>query len=259
MSSVSCSVHKLCDKRSAVRKERRGVCSRQVEVYSMQTDPRGVCLIIDCIGTETDVLEKTFTCLHFHVMKRKLLNVRDVASVLMDVSRQQAHSGSCAFICCVISRSRHSSHLLATDRHGPGLNLDTIRHLFTADSCPGLAGKPKLFFIQSYDVSEPQTCAGCAGQDDRELETDGPARSVPTDADIFWSHCCSQERQLNTPEHQSVYLNALTAALHDGHIRRTHLLDVHTALNCEVFQHNSKFPGSCVLNLRHTLRKNVYL
>lgn len=41
--------------------------------------------------------------------------------------------------------------------------------------------------------------------------------------------------------------------------RRTHLLDVHTAVNREVFQHNSKFPGSSVLNLKHTLRKNIYL
>ncbi|XP_057192091.1 CASP8 and FADD-like apoptosis regulator isoform X1 [Triplophysa rosa] len=267
-SSVSCNVtrqvHKLCDKRTAVRKETPGVCSQQIEVYSMQTDPRGVCLIIDCIGTETDVLEKTFTCLHFRVMKHKLLSVRDVLAVLMDVAHQRDLYSSCAFICCMISLSRRSSHLLDTDHHGPGLNLDTIRHLFTADSCPGLAGKPKLFFIQTYDVSEPQRCVGFRGHEDGELETDGPAvfcraRSVPTDADIFWSHCCSQEKQPKTPEHPSVYLNALTSALHGGHIRRTHLLDAHTAVNREVFKHNSKFPGSSVLNLKHTLRKNMYL
>lgn len=189
----------------------------------------GVVVILPLCHTHTDVLEKTFTRLRFHVIKHKLLSVRDVVSVLMAVSRRREHYSSCAFICCIIGRSRRSSHLLDADRHGPGLNLDAIRRLFTADSCPGLAGKPKLFFIQTYDVSEHQrSAAGRGGHEDGELETDGRAGSVPRDADIFWSHCCGPEKHVKTSEHQSVYLNALTCALHDGHIR----YDPHVTERC---------------------------
>ncbi|XP_055072027.2 CASP8 and FADD-like apoptosis regulator isoform X2 [Misgurnus anguillicaudatus] len=250
-------VPKLCDKRTPR-------AYNQIEVYNMQSDPRGLCFIIDCVGTEGDQLEKTFKDLHFHVIKHKLLSVRDLLTTLMDAAHRRDHYRSCAFICCIISRSR-SSDLLATDSHGHGLSLETVRHLFTADSCPGLAGKPKLFFIQSYD--EPQRCVGymgCGDQEVGELETDAPVvccreKSVPADADIFWSHCWTPGQQLEMPNHRSVYLQALRSALDEGQKRGTHLIDVHTTVNREVYEHNSKYPGSYFLNLRHTLRKNVYL
>uniref|UniRef100_A0A8C2CHF6 CASP8 and FADD-like apoptosis regulator n=1 Tax=Cyprinus carpio TaxID=7962 RepID=A0A8C2CHF6_CYPCA len=244
-----------------------GAFLQQEEVYSMQSDPRGLCLIIDCVGTEGDELEQTFKALHFRVITHKLLSVRDVQSTLREVAHQQGHYRASAFVCCVISRSR-SSDLLATDSHGPGLNLDTVRRLFTSDSCPGLAGKPKLFFIQSYDVSEPQRCAGYMGCEDEaggELETDAPVllcckRTVPVDADIFWSHCWTRVKQLEVPNHQSVYLKALRTSLTEGQKRRTHLIDLHMAVNRAVYEHNHKSPeSSYFLNLRHTLRKTVYL
>uniref|UniRef100_A0A8C2JB11 CASP8 and FADD-like apoptosis regulator n=1 Tax=Cyprinus carpio TaxID=7962 RepID=A0A8C2JB11_CYPCA len=273
VSTASCNVRpisKFCDKPTTVKKEL--LCSssyrqQQEEVYSMRSDPRGVCLIIDCVGTEGDQLEQTFQALNFHVITHKLLSVRDVQSTLREVAHQQGHYRASAFVCCVISRSR-SSDLLATDSHGPGLNLDTVRRLFTSDSCPGLAGKPKLFFIQSYDVSEPQRCAGYMGCEDEaggELETDAPVllcckRTIPVDADIFWSHCWTKGEQLEVPNHQSVYLKALRSSLTEGQKRRTHLVDVHMMVNRAVYDHNHKSPqSSYFLNLRHTLRKKVYL
>ncbi|XP_052004924.1 CASP8 and FADD-like apoptosis regulator [Xyrauchen texanus] len=265
-SSVSCNVRQLlkfCDKTTAVKKEALSSCCQQDEEYSMQSDPRGVCLIIDCVGTEGDQLAETFKGLHFHVIIHKLLSVRDVLSTLTEVARQRDHYRACAFVCCIISRS-HSSDLLATDSHGPGLNLDTIRHLFTLNSCPGLAGKPKLFFIQSYDVSVPQECAGCMGCGDQgDLETDGlfcRARTIPADADVFWSHCWTGGKKLEIPNHQSVYLQVLRSSLTEGQKRRTHMVDIHMAVNREVYEHNNKSADSSYyLNLRHTLRKDVYL
>ena len=42
--------------------------------------------------------------------------------------------------------------------------------------------------------------------------------------------------------------------------RRTHLVDVHTEINGMIFDHNRKSPGAIYhINLRHTLRKNLYL
>ncbi|XP_051762657.1 CASP8 and FADD-like apoptosis regulator isoform X2 [Ctenopharyngodon idella] len=265
--SVSCNVsqiHKLCDKQTTLKKKPANFssCCQEEEVYSMQTDPRGVCLIIDCVGTEGDQLEQTFKALHFHVIVHKLLSVRDVLSTLREVARQRGHYRASAFVCCIISRSR-SLDLLATDSHSLGLSLDTVRRLFASDSCPGLAGKPKLFFIQSYEVCAG--CVGCGGQEDGELETDGPVsscrpRTVPADADVFWSHCETKAKQLEMPYHQSVYLRALRSSLTEGQKRRTHLVDMHMAVNRAVYEHNSKSAeSSYLINLRHTLRKNVYL
>ncbi|XP_048048827.1 CASP8 and FADD-like apoptosis regulator isoform X2 [Megalobrama amblycephala] len=265
--SVSCNVspmQKFCDKQTAVKKEPASFSSgcQEEEVYSMQTNPRGVCLIIDCVGTEGDQLEQTFKALHFHVIVHKLLSVRDMLSTLREAARQRGHYRASAFVCCIISRSR-SSDLLATDSHAPGLSLDTVRRLFASDSCPGLAGKPKLFFIQSYEVCEG--CVGCGGQEDGELEADGPVsscrpRTVPADADVFWSQCETKAKQLEMPNHQSVYLRALRSSLTEGQKRRTHLVDMHMAVNRAVYEHNSKSAeSSYLINLRHTLRKNVYL
>ncbi|XDV31204.1 hypothetical protein PO909_033950 [Leuciscus waleckii] len=266
VSPVSCNVtrktNKFCDKQTTVKKELLSSSSCcQEEVYSM-TDPRGVCLIIDCVGTEGDELEQTFTALRFSVTVHRLLSVREVVSTLREVSRQQELHRAGAFICCIISRSR-SSLLLATDPLAPGLSLDSLRTLFSSHSCPGLAGKPKLFFIQSYEVCEE--CGVCVGQDDDELETDGPvsscrSRTVPVDADVFWSHCWTDGHQLETPNHRSVYLQALRASLTEAQKRRTHVVDMHMAVNRAVYEHNGKSAeSSYVMNLRHTLRKNLYL
>ncbi|XP_067300972.1 CASP8 and FADD-like apoptosis regulator isoform X2 [Pseudorasbora parva] len=263
-SSVSCNVsniHKFCD-RQAVKKDLPSSSSWCQEVYSMTAEPRGVCLIIDCIGTEADQLEQTFKALHFHVLTHKLLSVRDMQSTLREASRYQCHFRASAFICCIISRSR-SSDLLATDAHSSGLSLDTIRSFFGPSSCPGLAGKPKLFFIQSYETCAG--CEGCGGPEDGELETDGPLsscrpRTVPSEADVFWSHCWTEGEELEKPNHRSVYLQALRSSLAEGQKRRTHLVDMHMAVNRAVYEHNHKSAeSSYMISLRHTLRKNVYL
>ncbi|KAG1941234.1 CASP8 and FADD-like apoptosis regulator [Pimephales promelas] len=208
--------HKFCDTQTPVKKEAARSSSGsgcQEEVYRM-TDPIGVCLIIDCVGTEGDDLEQAFLALRFSVTLHRLLSERELESTLRAVSRQQELHTAGVFVCCIISRSR-SSLLLATDPLAPGLSLDALRTLFTPRSCPGLAGKPKLFFIQSYEE-----CEACVGPGDGELETDGPvsscrSRAVPEDADVFWSHCWTDGHQLETPGHRSVYLQALRAALTD--------------------------------------------
>lgn len=153
-----------------------------------------------------------------------LLSVSEVLSCLQDISRQTDHCDMDAFVCCVISRS-HSSRLLATDSYGMGLDLNSVRQFFTPNSCPGLTGKPKLFFIQGYDISESSKYTGVLSYEDGELETDSPVwnryvvEDVPGDADVFWSHCWTNEKQLQDISHHSVYLQSLKEALVEGQNR----------------------------------------
>lgn len=223
----------------------------QEDVYRIQSNPRGICLIVDCVGTEggeeswfllnyhiyitwiisrcwrflnylsTAHLEQLFSKLHFRVIHHKLLDNREIHSCLEHISKLSEHSSMDAFICCIISRSR-SSQLLGTDSYSQGLSLNTIRQCFMPDSCRGLTGKPKLFFIQSYETSESSDYTDC---EDGELETDSPfqrrfrGEEVPEDADIFWSHCWTNETQLEDSNHHSVYLQSLHEALVDGQKR----------------------------------------
>ncbi|TTS97988.1 CASP8 and FADD-like apoptosis regulator [Bagarius yarrelli] len=229
----------------------------QEEVYWMRSKPRGVCVIIDCVGTEGAHLEQLFSRLHFRVSHHKLLSAKKVQSCLQEISEQTKHYSMDALICCIISRS-HSSQLLGTDSYRMGLDLNDVRQVFTSDSCPGLTGKPKLFFIQSYETSESVGRVGSG-----ELETDSPVchrcgvENVPEDADVFWSHCWTSERQLEDINHHSVYLESLQKALVDGQMRRVHLVDLHMAVNGAVYTHNHSHPESAYhLSVRHTLRKN---
>lgn len=163
-------------------------------------------------------LREFFTSLSFTVSLHMLLNVESMLATLQQTSRNMEHCGD-AFVCCIISRSR-SNKLLGTDPDGRGLELKYIRHFFNSNSCSWLAGKPKLFFIQTYEISEPRNLAEAC--EEGVLEVDSPAQSiyrvleVAEDADVFWSHCWTSEGQLEKRNHHSVYLQSLREALIDG-------------------------------------------
>ncbi|XP_060944303.1 CASP8 and FADD-like apoptosis regulator isoform X1 [Limanda limanda] len=234
----------------------------QLDRYKFNTTPRGVCVIIDCVGNDGDMLEQTFKALHFNVVLHKYLSVDETYSTLRDISRDRENLKGDAFVCCIISRGM-GTHLLGVDTHSNGLQLNTVRRLFTADACPMMAGKPKLFFIQTYNGPEFQPCDAMHHQDE-DLETDGchgPPRHdiIPTDADVFWSHSCTDERQLEQGHHRSMYLKALTDSLLKVR-KRNKLVDIHTEVNWAIFDHNEKNPAANYhIDLKHTLRKDLYL
>uniref|UniRef100_A0A3B3Z6T5 CASP8 and FADD-like apoptosis regulator n=1 Tax=Periophthalmus magnuspinnatus TaxID=409849 RepID=A0A3B3Z6T5_9GOBI len=228
-----------------------------LEHYKLDTNPKGVCVIIDCVGQDGELLEQTFRALHFSVVLHRWLSVSSCQSALRNLQQDLRLRTASAFVCCIISRGT-PLHLLATDAQHTGLHLETLRRMFTPDNCPALTGKPKLFFIQSYSVPENQAGAGRSFIHGEDLETDGVTGLgqilVPTDADVFWSHCWTQESQLQTTGHHSHYLGALMGAL------RSHLVDLHLRVNAAVTEHNKRNPlEQYHLDLKHTLRKNLYL
>ncbi|CAL8265833.1 unnamed protein product [Lota lota] len=246
--------------------------------YSLKAEPRGLCLIIDCVGTDGERMEQVFGALHFRVELHKWLSIDAALSVLNEASRRAGgqRGAADAFVCCIISRGTSTS-LLATDaaHRGRGLGLDFVRHLFSGSRCPTLAGKPKLFFIQRYGVDEPPppprpgAYPSSAAPSLGDLETDGAAgggggggggATVPTDADVLWSHCWTGERQLEQGSHRSVYLQALAGALLKVRRRKANLVDVHTELNGLIYDHNKRNPAARYdIDLKHTLRRDLFL
>lgn len=168
------------------------------------------------LSLHTEMLEQTFKALHFKVILHRWLSAADILLALTETMKMKEMREVDCFVCCIISRSTENQ-LLGTDLNGPGLDLDGVKQFFTAHSCPALVGKPKLFFIQRYSIPGYQNFAWREHRDE-DLETDGYTERprcnvIPEDADIFWSHCLIDERQLERGQHNSVFLKALTEAL----------------------------------------------
>ncbi|XP_065418154.1 CASP8 and FADD-like apoptosis regulator isoform X4 [Chrysemys picta bellii] len=246
-----------------------GATSSQVydDRYRMQSRPLGICLIIDCIGNDTDILEDTFKVLGFEVHCYRYLSVEAMNQTFHEVARLQKHRDLDSFICILVSRGSPQS-IFCTDQTFPGYPLDQVKKFFTGDSCRELLGKPKLFFIQSYivpaDQQEPTSLLEVDGNEQKiTANTRRPRNcSIPPVADIFWSQCKVDVSVLErSPSSSSHYLRSLAELLCNPHKRKLPLLDIHIELNSRVYDCNrtSEPQHQYSLLLQHTLRKKLFL
>ncbi|KAM7097016.1 CASP8 and FADD-like apoptosis regulator isoform 3-T4 [Ciconia maguari] len=235
--------------------------------YRMQSQPLGICLIIDCIGNDTDVLEETFRGLGYDVHCHRYLNMNTMNQTLLEVARLQKHRNCDSFICILVSRGSPQS-IFCTDHTFSGFPLERIKKYFTADSCPELLGKPKLFFIQSYIVPEnEQEYTSLLEVDGNDEKIIANAKipwkvTIPQVADIFWSQCKVDVSTLEkSPSSSSYYLRCLAELLRNPHKRKLSILDIHTELNRKVYEWNKTTDPSqqYSLLLQHTLRKKLFL
>lgn len=190
------------------------------ESYRMQSKPLGICLIIDCIGNDNEYLQKTFTSLGYHVQPSLFLRADDITQTLHQFAYRTQHRDYDSFVCVLVSRGGSRS-LIGVDQAQWGLSLDHVKRMFMADMCPSLIGKPKLFFIQNYEVLDGHL------EESSRLEVDGPAIkrvdskalhpgpcTVHPEADMFWSLCTADVSQLEQPAPaSSLYLRSLCQLL----------------------------------------------
>lgn len=228
--------------------------------YRMQSQPLGICLIIDCIGNDTDVLEETFRGLGYDVHCHRYLNMSSMNQTLLEVARWQKHKNCDSFICILVSRG-NSQSIFCTDHTFSGFPLEQIKKYFTADSCPGLLGKPKLFFIQSYVVPENEQECTCLLEVDGNADNIRAKVTIPHAADIFWSHCKVDVSTLEqSPTSPSKYLRCLAELLRNPSKRKLCILAIHMELNKKVYDENMTADPSqqYSLLLQHTLRKKLF-
>ncbi|NXC97576.1 CFLAR regulator, partial [Certhia familiaris] len=230
------------------------------ESYTIQSQPLGICLIIDCIGNDTDMLEETFRGLGYDVHCHRYVNMNSMNQTLLEVARWQRHRNCDSFICVLVSRG-NSQSIFCTDHTFSGFPLEQIKKYFTADSCPGLLGKPKLFFIQSYVVPEnEQECTSLLEVDGND-ENISARVTIPHAADIFWSHCKVDVSTLEqSPTSSSYYLRCLAELLRNPYKRKLCVLAIHMELNKKVYDWNMTADPSqqYSLLLQHTLRKKLF-
>ncbi|KAM7017470.1 CASP8 and FADD-like apoptosis regulator isoform 1-T3 [Passerculus sandwichensis] len=228
--------------------------------YRMQSQPLGICLIIDCIGNDTDVLEETFRGLGYDVHCHRYLNMSSMNQTLLEVARWQKHKNCDSFVCILVSRG-NSQSIFCTDHTFSGFPLEQVKKYFTADSCPGLLGKPKLFFIQSYVVPENEQECTCLLEVDGNADNIRAKVTIPHTADIFWSHCKVDVSTLEqSPTAPSKYLRCLAELLRNPYKRKLCILAIHMELNKKVYDGNMTADPSqqYSLLLQHTLRKRLF-
>lgn len=167
----------------------------------------------------SDVLEETFRSLGYDVHCHRYLSMSSMNQTLLEVARWQKLRNCDSFICILVSRG-NSQSIFCTDHTFSGFPLEQIKKYFTADSCPGLLGKPKLFFIQSYVVPENEQESTSLLEVDGIGENISAKVTIPRAADIFWSHCkvdVSTLEQSSTSS--SCYLRCLAELLRNPYKR----------------------------------------
>ncbi|NWU92255.1 CFLAR regulator, partial [Upupa epops] len=249
--------------------EESGSGSRKVsdDQYRMQSQPLGMCLILDCIGNDTDVLEETFRSLSYEVHCHRYLNIDTMDQTLLEVARLQKHRNFDSFICILVSRGSPQS-IFCTDHTFSGFPLEQIKKYFSADSCPQLAGKPKVFFIQSYIVPEnKQECTSMLEINGNDKKIIANANipwkfNIPQIADIFWSQCKVDVSTLErSPNSSSYYLHCLVELLRHPHKRKLSIVDIHKELDRRIREWNKASDPNqqYSLLLQYTLTKKLFL
>ncbi|XP_062972257.1 CASP8 and FADD-like apoptosis regulator isoform X2 [Elgaria multicarinata webbii] len=234
--------------------ETGGALGQVSNKYRMQSQPLGVCLIIDCIGNDAGMVARTFKALRFEVRCHLFLNVDSMMRELYEVARLRQHKNYDCFVCVLVSRGDHQG-IFCTDHIIPGFSLERLKSFFIGDRCPDLLGKPKLFFIQNYiEASNHQETPSL-------VEADGGLCTIPQVADILWSQSKVDASTLDrSPNSSSYYLTTLSELLMDPHKRTLPLLDILVELNHKVYEWNRTNPAEPhSLLLEHTLRKKLFL
>ncbi|CAG2231765.1 CASP8 [Mytilus edulis] len=160
-----------------------------MHVYEMNAFPRGFCIIINnnnfypqsgfgCrVGSDEDakMLDETFNKLGFIVRIQKDLTAKDMAAVMVDLSRLD-HSKYNAVVVCILS---HGGEHVVFGVDGVLIPIRDLTMYFRSSKCRSLADKPKLFFIQACQGNVRQRGIN---QTDLSIQPDGPSdleESIP--------------------------------------------------------------------------------
>ena len=127
------------------------------EKYPMNKTPHGIAVIInnfkfhsfqDRRGSQVDEdnLRVTWEYLQYDVLILRNLTASELTHQLMEIALR-SHEKYDSFVCCILSHGSSGDGVYGVD--SKTVKINDIACLFKAHFCPTLAGKPKLFFIQS--------------------------------------------------------------------------------------------------------------
>ncbi|XP_012877686.1 PREDICTED: caspase-9 isoform X1 [Dipodomys ordii] len=193
--------------------------------YVMDADPCGYCLIVNNVnfcpasrlslrtGSNVDCekLQHRFRQLHFSVEVKCDLSAKQMVQALTELAQRDHRALDCCVV-VILSHGCQASHLqfpgaiYGTD--GCSVSVERIVNIFNGTHCPGLGGKPKLFFIQAcggeqrdhgFEVtlsspedrgssSDPEPDAAPFQEGARSSDQLDAMSSLPTPSDILVSY-----------------------------------------------------------------------
>ncbi|KAG5267699.1 hypothetical protein AALO_G00224660 [Alosa alosa] len=223
--------------------------SSSIEVYNMNSKPRGTCVIFNNVNftdgkkrsgsdQDADALENTFKWLGFEVKVLRDRGVQDMKDKLEELSKKVTDA-DCCFICCVLS---HGNATGVQGCDNAVLPICDILSPFSGIRCPALAGKPKVFFIQACRGSEMQKKvniqADSLGEKEVEFESDfslDSIISIPEFADFLISMSTFEGCfALRNPERGSWFIQSLCDHLTKLCPQGEDILSILTKVNSDV-------------------------
>jgi hypothetical protein len=179
--------------------------------YKMNARPRGWCVIINNKEFERDArtntplttregsdidchkLEELFEELRFNVIVYENLKAQQIVRVMQQYSVKEDHTAMDCFVCCILTHGK-AGHVYGVD--GQLIAMNDITNNFKGIMCPTLAGKPKLFFLQTCQGRDRQqgvpsrnpAAPDATNMNYSDLETDDTGvcmPDVPNEADFL--------------------------------------------------------------------------
>ncbi|VDL11723.1 unnamed protein product [Hymenolepis diminuta] len=150
----------------SLKARRKASLMDPADYYPMASPQRGICVVINNMtywhpkfqnrgGCDKDErrVEKVFRDLGFMVKVLRNLSSGEMQSELAYVGRKTDHSAYDAFVAVIMT---HGGLGELYGVNGDAFPVHRLTLDFTAEICPSLAGKPKLFFIQACRGDEYQ-------------------------------------------------------------------------------------------------------
>ncbi|KAM9287033.1 caspase-10-like isoform 2-T2 [Morus bassanus] len=173
--------------------------SKNIASYKMDGPHRGFCLVINNVNFGSSLQERKGSCKDAGELKRVFtwlgLDVRtytdltsqDITDLMQTWQHLEDHKDRDCFICCILSHGESGAI------YGKDEQLVSIRRImshFTAEQCPQLAEKPKLFFIQACqgkEIQRPVYVEADARTPDLSSTQQSifPSESIPEEADFL--------------------------------------------------------------------------
>ncbi|XP_077116368.1 caspase-9 [Ranitomeya variabilis] len=139
--------------------------------YPMNFDPCGRCLIINNMAfseasglsyrtgsdIDRDKLQRRMSSYHFDVTVKNNLKAAEIHAELQSLAGAEHSERDCCLVIllshgCETRHTRFPGGVFGTD--GVPIPVERIVNYFNGSNCPGLRGKPKLFFIQACGGEE---------------------------------------------------------------------------------------------------------
>uniref|UniRef100_A0A8C9QJL0 Caspase 10 n=1 Tax=Spermophilus dauricus TaxID=99837 RepID=A0A8C9QJL0_SPEDA len=217
---------------------------KETIMYRMDRKHRGHCIIInnhrftslkDRPGTHRDAecLKLVFEWLGFTAHKYDDVTKGVMDKILQEYKSHPGHADGDCFVFCILT---HGEFGAVYSSDGVLIPIRSIMRHFTAQQCPGLAHKPKLFFIQACQGPEVQNSVltEADAQNSKHLSL---IDSVPTEADFLLGLATVPGyMSFRHIRDGSWYIQSLCSHLKKLVPRQEDILSILTAVNNDVSQ-----------------------